>query len=68
MPQLLSLEIGGRDAPLTERAFEPLRHLTQLRQFKSCWTQGFNDSAAAHLSACDLLETVNVLGSRAGDS
>ena len=67
MPQLLDLEIGGWHTTLTDRAFEPLRHLTQLRQFKSCWTQGFSDSAAAHLAACDRLESVNVMGSAAGD-
>jgi len=66
-PQLLELEIGGRHTTLTDRAFEPLRRLTQLRQFKSCWTQGFTDRAAAHLAACDGLESVNVIGSAAGD-
>jgi hypothetical protein len=67
MPQLIELEIGGWHTALTDRAFEPLRHLTQLRQFKSCWTQGFTDQAAEHLTACDLLESVNVTGSLAGD-
>ncbi len=67
MPQLIELEIGGWHTALTDRAFEPLRHLTQLRQFKSCWTQGLTDKAAAHLEACDLLESVNVMGSLAGD-
>ena len=67
MPQLLELEIGGWHTALTDRAFEPLRHLTQLRQFKSCWTQGLTDGAAAHLAACDRLESVNVMGSAAGD-
>jgi hypothetical protein len=67
MPQLLDLEIGGSNTMVTDRAFEPLRHLTQLRQFKSCWTQGLTDSAAAHLAACDRLESVNVMGSAAGD-
>jgi len=67
MPQLVDLEMGGRNTSLTDRAFEPLRHLTGLRQFKSCWTQGFTDSAAAHLAACDRLESVNAMGSAAGD-
>jgi hypothetical protein len=67
MPQLIELEIGGWHTALTDRAFEPLRHLTQLRQFKSCWTQGFTDQAAAHLTSCHLLESVNVTGSLAGD-
>ncbi len=67
MPQLVELEIGGWHTALKDRAFEPLRHLTQLRQFKSCWTQGLTDAGAAHLAACDLLESVNVMGSPAGD-
>jgi hypothetical protein len=67
MPQLLDLEIGGWHTTLTDRAFAPLRHLTQLRQFKSCWTCGLTDSAAVHLAACDRLESVNVMGSAAGD-
>jgi hypothetical protein len=67
MPQLLELELGGWHTTLTDCAFEPLRHLTRLRQFKSCWTQGLTDRAAAHLVACDLLESVNVMGSAAGD-
>jgi hypothetical protein len=67
MSQLIELEIGGWHTTLTDRAFEPLRHLTQLRQFKSCWTQAFTDQAAEHLKACDLLESVNVMGSLAGD-
>jgi hypothetical protein len=67
MPQLRELEIGGRHTELTDRAFEPLRHLTQLRKFKACWTEGFTDVAAAHLAGCDLLESVNVMGCPAGD-
>ncbi len=67
MPQLIELEIGGRHTALTARAFEPLGQLTQLRRFQSCWTPGFTDAAAAHLSGCDRLESVNVLGSAAGD-
>ncbi len=67
MPQLVDLEIGGWHTTLTDRAFEPLRHLNHLRQFKSCWTQGFTDSAAAYLASCPCLESVNVMGSTAGD-
>ena len=51
MPQLVDLEIGGWHTSLTDRAFEPLRELVELRHFKSCWTQGFTDRAAAHLAA-----------------
>ncbi len=67
MTQLVDLEMGGWHTPLSDRAFEPLRQLKQLRQFKSCWTQGLSDAGAAHLAACDLLESVNVMGSAAGD-
>jgi hypothetical protein len=47
--------------------FEPLRHLKGLREFKSCWTQGLTDAGAAHLEACEEIETVNVMGSPSGD-
>jgi hypothetical protein len=67
MPQLVDLEIGGWHTALTDRAFEPLRHLAQLRHLKSCWTQCLTDAGAAHLAACDRLETVNVMGAAAGD-
>lgn len=67
MPQLVELEIGGPHTRLAARAFEPLRHLKQLRRFKSCWTQGFTDSAAAYLEPCHYLESVNVMGSTAGN-
>src|SRR5579872_2706140 len=67
MPQLVELEIGGWHTALTDRAFEGLCELRQLRRFKSCWTQGFTDAGARHLASCDALETVNVMGSAAGD-
>ncbi len=67
MPQLTHLEMGGWGTPLTARAFEPLRQLPRLRQFQSCWTQGFDEEAAAHLAACESIETVNVMGTVSGD-
>ncbi len=67
MPQLVGLEIGGQHTTLTARAFEPLRGLKRLRHFSSFWTEGFTDAAAAHLAGCDLLESVSVMGSAAGD-
>jgi len=67
MPQLVDLEMGGWHTPLTDRAFEPLRHLKGLREFKSYWTQGLTDAGAAHLEACEQIETVNVMGSPSGD-
>jgi len=67
MPQLVELDMGGWHTKLTHRAFEPLRELARLRRFSSCWTQGFDDRAAAHLTACERLERVNVIGSTCGD-
>lgn len=67
IPQLVELEIGGIHTRLTSRAFEPLRELKGLRRFSSFWTAGFTDAAAANLAGCDLLESVNVMGSAAGD-
>lgn len=67
MPQLTDLEMGGWHTTISERAFEPLRQLTNLTRFSAYWTRGFTDQAAAHLAACDALESVNVLGSAAGD-
>ena len=67
MPQLVELEIGGNNTSLTDRAFEPLQELDRLRHFKSCWTKGFTDIAAVHLLRCEHLESVNVVGSTAGD-
>ena len=67
MPQLVDLEMGGWHTPLTDRAFEPLRHLKRLREFKSCWTQSLTDAGAAYLDQCAEIETVNVMGSPSGD-
>jgi hypothetical protein len=67
MTQLESLEIGGWHTSLTDRAFEPLRHLANLRSFKSPWTRGFTDASTAHLAVLDRLETVGAMGTLAGD-
>jgi hypothetical protein len=67
MPQLQDLEMGGWTSPITDRGLEALRHLTELRQFQSCWTQGISDSGLANLAFCDRLEHVNLLGTPAGD-
>ena len=65
MPQLLELEIGGPQ--ITDRGLEVLRHLTKLRRFQSCWTPGISDAGVANLAFCDLLESVNLMGTAAGD-
>ena len=67
MPQLQGLDLGGWTSPLTDRALEPLRHLTALKRFQACWTQGISDTGLANLAGCDLLEDVNLLGTLAGD-
>jgi hypothetical protein len=67
MPQLVDLEMGGWHTPLTDRGFEPLRHLKGLREFKSCWTQRLTDAGAVHLESCGEIESVNVMGSPSGN-
>jgi hypothetical protein len=67
MPQLRELEIGGWQTPITDGAFEALRHLTELSRFESTWTQGISDAGVANLAFCDHLEKVNLMGTPAGD-
>ena len=67
MPQLRDLELGGWASPITDRGLAALRHLTELRRFQTCWTQGISDTGAANLAFCDYLEDVNLLGTRTGD-
>jgi hypothetical protein len=67
MPQLRELDMGGPTSRLTDRALEPLKHLSDLRLFKSCWTPGISDAGLANLAHCDQLEEVNVMGSPSGD-
>jgi hypothetical protein len=65
MPQLCELEISGPN--ITDRGLQVLRHLSNLRRFQSCWTQAISDAGAANLASCDLIESVNLLGTAAGD-
>ena len=65
MPQLRELEVSGPQ--LTDKGFEMLRHLRELRRFQSCWTQGISDIGLASLAFCDLIESVDVTGTAAGD-
>jgi hypothetical protein len=67
MPQLRFLEVGGWEAPITDRGLEVLRHLTELRTFQSYWTQGISDAGMANLAFCDHLESVDLLGTQTGD-
>jgi hypothetical protein len=67
MPQLQVLDVGGWKTPITDRGLESLRHLTDLRSFQSCWTQGISDTGVANLAFCDHLESVDLLGTQTGD-
>jgi hypothetical protein len=67
MRRLEELELGGWTSPLTDRALEPLRHLPELKHFKSCWSQHISDAGFANLAFCPELEEVNLLGTPAGD-
>jgi hypothetical protein len=68
MPQLRELDLsdhpGGR---ITDRGLEALRHLPELRRFQMCWQGGISDEGITHLSHCDHLESVNLLGSPTGN-
>jgi len=68
MPQLEEIDLsdhpGGR---ITDRGLEVLRHLTGLRRFQMCWQGGVSDAGVRHLSSCDKLERVDLLGSPTGD-
>lgn len=67
MAGLVELEIGGWTSPLTDRALEFLAQLSVLKRFQCCWTQGFSDEGLAALASCPELETVNLMGTPAGD-
>jgi hypothetical protein len=67
MPQLQDLDLGGGASPITDFGLDVLRHLTELRRFQICWTPGVSDAGLVHLASCDLLESVNLLGTPAGD-
>jgi hypothetical protein len=67
MPQLQDLELGGWTSPLTDDGLEVLGHLSGLRRFQCCWTQGITDAGLANLASCARLEDVNLLGTAAGD-
>jgi hypothetical protein len=68
MPQLEALELGGYPAGrFTDRGLEVLRHLPELKRFAMWWQSGISDAGVSHLSACDKIEVVDLMGSTVGD-
>lgn len=67
LPHVLELAIGGPNSRLTDRGLDVLRHLPELRRFKTTWSPGITDAGVAHLSACDRLERVDLMGTPTGD-
>jgi len=67
MPQLEELELGGWRSPITDRGMEAIANLPRLRTIRMCWTQRVTDAGYANLEFCDQLETVDLLGTQAGD-
>ena len=67
MPQLKDLDVGGWKSPITDRGLVVLRLLTALRRFHSGWTQGITDAGVSNLALCELLESVNLMGTPTGD-
>ena len=67
MTQLQELDLSGWKGGITDRGLEALRHLTQLRRFDIGWQQNITDTGLAHLSECQQLEFVNLMGTPAGD-
>jgi len=67
MPQLRTLELGGRNSPVTDAGLEVLHHLPELRKFQACWTPALSDVGVAGLTKSDRLEDVNLLGTHTGD-
>ena len=64
MPQLEELSLGGK---FTDRGFELLRHLANLRVFHIPWMQTVSDAGVANLTFCDALEQVGLMGTFTGD-
>jgi hypothetical protein len=67
MPQLEFLELSGWEMQITDRGLEVLHRLPRLRTLKMCWPRRVSDAGTAHLAACPLLESVNLLGTATGD-
>jgi len=67
LTQLEELDLSGWKGQLTDRALDVLQHLPALKHFKICWQQHVTDAGLANLRHCPHLETVNLLGTHAGD-
>ena len=67
MPQLEEIELGGWKSPITDRGMEVVANLPRLRTIRMCWTQGVTDAGYTNLEFCEHLETVDLLGTQAGD-
>lgn len=67
MPHLEELDVSGWQGHLTDRGLEVLRHLPSLTTFQMTWNGVITDAGVAHLTACDRLEDVNVMGTHTGD-
>jgi hypothetical protein len=67
MPGLLELELGGASCPVTDRGLEVLRQLRRLRRFQICWAARISDAGVSHLTFCEDLESVDLMGTPTGD-
>ena len=67
MPQLEELSLGGPKCRITDRGFEPLRHLPALRRFAMSWAPHISDAGIANLAGCERLERVDLMGTPTGD-
>lgn len=67
MPQLQQLELGGWHCPVTDQGLHALRELVNLEKFHLNWAQRVSDAGVAHLSFCEQLQEVNLLGSTTGN-
>jgi hypothetical protein len=67
LPQLEDLEVGGWTSVFTDQGLSVLQHLRHLKRFASYWTQGISDASLRHLAASPNLESVELLGTHAGD-
>ncbi len=65
--QLRELQVGGPKGAVTDRGLSVLRELRELRRFQSTWTPRISDAGVAHLSFCDNLEMVDLMGTPTGD-
>jgi hypothetical protein len=67
LPRLQELDLGGPGCAITDRGLETLRHLRELRRFSIQWAPRITDAGIAHLEGCERLESVDLMGTPAGD-